>query len=377
MADHSFSGTGPGASGARRTVLLLQGGGALGSYQAGAYEALAKGGYEPAWVAGVSIGAINGALIAGNPPERRVERLREFWDRITATSALWPHTNAPVLEAVEQRVGAAAALLFGQPGFFRPRLPWEWFAEAPPVSFYDTTALQETLRRLVDFKLINRRTTRFSIGVVEVATGNMRYFDTGNGDVIEAEHVAASGALPPGFSAVTIDRVAYWDGGLVSNTPLQYVMDQQPRQDSLMFQLDLFPSRGLLPMNLDEVAEREKDIRFSSRTRTGTTDAQRRQNMRRQIMAFLEKLPAGLRDDAVAQYFRAHACPARIDVVQLIYRPVEPQGSQKDFQFDRGTIERRWDEGRADAEATLQAAPWKAPPAPEEGLRTFDVLKPA
>ncbi len=183
----------------------------------------------------------------------------------------------------------------------------------------------------------------------------------------------ASGALPPGFPPVIIDGEAYWDGGLVSNTPLSYFMQEQPRRDSLVFQVDLFPARGKLPTTLDEVSEREKDIRFSSRTRMVTTEERERQNLRRQIAAFVARLPEELRGDPVAKHLHAFACPAHVDVVHLIYRPAEPQGSQKDFQFDRGSCNRRWNDGRADAEAAVTRAPWRAPFAPGSGMRTFDI----
>jgi NTE family protein len=359
----------------RQTVLVLQGGGALGSYQAGVFEALAEGGVAPDWVAGVSIGAINAAIIAGNAPGHRVERLHAFWDRVTSPTTAVPALRLPFWDSLEQRMGAASAIMFGQPGFFRPRNPFDWFGGNGPVSYYDTSDLRRTLEELVDFDRINARITRLSVGAVEVETGNMCYFDSAQMKLTSA-HVMASGALPPGFAAVDIDGHAYWDGGLVSNTPLQYVMAEKPRKHSLMFQVDLFPARGPLPTNLDEVAERDKDIRYSSRTRTGTTDAGERQNLRRQVGMFLNRLPAELADDPVARELREFACGAEIDVVHLIYRPAVPQGSQKDFQFDRSTMQRRWDEGRADARRTLHAAPWKKPIPPYVGFRTFDVTNP-
>ncbi len=368
----------------RRVILTLQGGGALGSYQAGVFEALAEGGVAPGWVAGVSIGAINASLIAGNPPERRVERLRSFWNRITSPSpnlnwlSSWPGFGAGLgmgLDTVEQQFGAAQAAILGQPGFFLPRPPMDWWGQETPVSFYDTAALRETLEALVDFDLINRGATRLSIGAVEVETGNMIYFDN-TMMRLGPEHVMASGALPPGFSAVEIDGRSFWDGGLVSNTPLQFVLAERPDQGSLIFQVDLFPARGPTPRNLDEVAEREKDIRYSSRTRTGTQDVAERQNLRRRLRRFLERLPAELAADPAVRDLEAFAAAAEIDVAHLIYRPSVPQGSQKDYQFDRGTMERRWAQGLDDARRTLAAAPWEAPPAPDTGMRTFDVTDP-
>jgi NTE family protein len=361
-------------------VLVLQGGGALGSYQAGVFEALAEASTIPSWVAGVSIGAINAALIAGNPPARRVERLAAFWQRVTAHTQFFPTMALPGWRTMEQTIGAAGAMFLGQPGFFRPRgifewMPAEWLTGTGPDSFYDAAGLRSTLEELVDFDRINEGPMRLSVGAVNVETGNLAYFDSARMRV-GPEHVMASGALPPGLPSVDIDGQSYWDGGLVSNTPLQYVLAERPHQHSLVFQVDLFPARGKKPTNLDEVGEREKDIRFSSRTRTGTNDAGEAQNRRRQLNAFLDRLPDHLADDPVAQQLRAYASSALIDVVQMIYRPRQPQGAMKDFQFDRGTMERRWARGLSDARVSLEAKPWTAPVEEHVGFRTFDLFAP-
>jgi NTE family protein len=358
-----------------RKILVLQGGGALGSYQAGVFEALAEYGMQPEYVAGVSIGAINASLIAGNPPERRTERLRAFWDKVTSPTADIPALPLPGWQNAEQRLGAAGAFLFGQPGFFRPRPVSDWLTLDPPVSFYDTSDLRSTLEELVDFDRINAGETRLAVGAVHVETGNMIYFDSKEMRLTPS-HILASGALPPGFESVEIGGEAFWDGGLVSNTPLQYVLMERPRRHSLVFQVDLFPSRGKRPRNLDEVAEREKDIRYSSRTRAGTNEAGEIQNMCRQVRLFLDRLPKELQDDPVARRLHDFACGALIDVVHLIYRPAEPQGAHKDVQFDRGTMLRRWAEGRRDAEITLREAPWRTPAPDDVGFRTFDAFRP-
>jgi NTE family protein len=362
----------------RRTVLTLQGGGALGSYQAGVYEALAEGGFTPSWIAGVSIGAINASLIAGNRPQDRVDRLRTFWNRVTSPGMPWltlPGWGGTRLIEMEQQLGAAQAAIFGQPGFFHPRMPVDWMGLDAPVSFYDTAALRSTLETLVDFDLINAGDTRLSVGAVEVESGNMIYFDN-TMMRIGPEHIMASGALPPGFPAVEIGGKAFWDGGLVSNTPLQYVLAEYPRLSSLIFQVDLFPACGPLPRNLDEVEERAKDIRYSSRTRTGTQDVAERQNLRRRLLSFLETLPPDLAAHPAVSDLRIFATSSEIDVAHLIYRPEAPQGGQKDYQFDRGTMARRWQEGRDDASRTLRAAPWQVPAEPGTGMRTFDVTNP-
>src|SRR6202163_4289490 len=248
----------------KKVALVLQGGGALGAYQAGVYEALSTSQYLPDWVAGISIGAINAAIIAGNAPTKRVERLKVFWEGITAPSSLWPVLSSAIT-GENRRTSSLNSLVFGQPGFFAPRPTVRWLFGVTPTSYYDTSALKDTLERLVDFDRINAREIRFSIGAVNVRTGNFTYFDNAQ-MTIRPEHVMASGALPPGFPAVEIDGECYWDGGLVSNTPLQYVVESIPRRSRLTFQVDLFHAQGRLPTDLEEVGEREKDIRYSSRT---------------------------------------------------------------------------------------------------------------
>lgn len=353
----------------KKVALVLQGGGALGSYQAGVFEALAGSPYQPDWVAGISIGALNAAIIAGNAPENRVARLRDFWQGITAPSAWWPDGMAG-----QRQAGAVSALLFGQPGFFAPRAWTDWFGALNPTSFYDTGALKSTLERLVDFDRINHKDgMRLSLGAVNVRTGLFAYFDSRE-IAIRPEHVMASGALPPGFPPVEIDGEHYWDGGLVSNTPLQYVLDYVPRRSRLIFQVDLFRAHGALPADLRDVAERDKDIRYSSRTRVATQTFKEKHDVRHNINELFQLLPDDLKATAVAQWLYRFGCVTLMDVALLIYRPSEPQGPTKDYEFSRATMDARWCQGRADAETTLAAAPWLGPRAPEEGLRVFDVI---
>ena len=363
---------------AKPVALLLQGGGALGSYQGGVYEALAGSEYLPDWVAGISIGAINAALIAGNAPERRVERLRQFWEGVTPP--FWPGLPSPDLPSLDwgdagRQAGALRALLFGTPGFFNPRNPAAWFRLPPPSSVYDTAPLRSTLEQLVDFDRINARTIRFSVGAVNVRTGNFAYFD--NAQIpIRAEHVMASGALPISFPPVEIDGEFYWDGGLVSNTPLQYVLDSTPRESRLSFQVDLFPTRGLLPTTIQEAQEREKDIRYSSRTRAATDSFAARHELCHLIDQLWDKLPPGLRETEEAQALHGHGCRASMDIVELIYRADVAQGQSKDYEFSRATMEARWAQGRAARKVASASAPWLAPAPSEAGVRTFDVLRP-
>jgi NTE family protein len=358
----------------KKIALVLQGGGALGSYQAGAYEALASSAYLPDWVAGISIGAINAAIIAGNAPGRRVSRLRSFWEEITAPTAWWPSGLNGPLAVWQQKASALSALTFGQPGFFAPRSFQDWLSWGKPISYYSTDALRSTLERLVDFDRINNaKEMRLSVGAVNVRTGRFAYFDSEE-ITIRPEHVMASGALPPGFPPIEIDGEHYWDDGLWSNTPLQYVLDYYPRRSRLCFQVDLFQGYGPLPRNLEEASEREKDIRYSSRTRVNTDAFQQKHEVRHAINELEKLLPPQIARTEQAKRLKALGCVTEMDIVQLIYRPVEPQGMSKDYEFSRGAMNARWEQGVADASITLRAAPWLAPKPREVGVRVFDVI---
>ena len=358
----------------KKVGLVLQGGGALGAYQAGVYEALASSDYAPDWVAGISIGAVNAAIVAGNPPARRVEKLRDFWESITAPSAHWPMLPGWPFDVWQQHAGAAAALLCGQPGFFAPHHPHVWLAPHKLTSYYDTSALKRTLERLVDFDLINSgRGIRLSVGALNVRNAHFAYFDSAE-IAIAPEHVMASGALPPGFPPVAIDGEYYWDGGLYSNTPLQYVLDYSPRRSRLTFQVDVFAGHGKLPRNLDEVSEREKDLRYASRTRATTDAFKYRHDVRHAINELHRRLPPEIGEWEEAKRLYEFGCVTEMDIAQLIYRPHAPQGSHKDYEFSRATMQARWEAGRADAQATLEASPWLAPMPKEMGVRVFDVV---
>ncbi len=359
----------------KKIGLVLQGGGALGSYQAGVYEALATSEYLPDWVAGISIGAINAAIIAGNAPEHRVDRLRGFWDEVTAPTQLWPAPPDGPLMAWQHSASALASVLFGQPGFFAPRGPQDFFAPGRYLSFYDTGALRRTLERLVDFDRINHHhhATRLSVGAVNVRTGHFAYFDSEK-IRIRTEHVMASGALPPGFPPVEVDGELYWDGGLFSNTPLQYMVDYNPRRSRLIFQVDVFQAHGFVPTNLDQVNEREKDIRYSSRTRIVTEGLRERHNVRHVINELHRLLPPEIAATPQAKRLYEHGCVTEMDIAQLIYRPNEPQGSAKDFEFSRATMDARWLAGLNDARTTLIGSPWLAPIEHDVGVRVFDVM---
>jgi NTE family protein len=363
-------------------ALLLQGGGALGAYQAGVYEALAEAGIHPDWVAGISIGAINAALIAGNSPEKRVEKLREFWEKITDESLggwlpdlLGPLGKGDWSRTLTSRMSAGMAMMHGVADFFTPRFPSPWLREAGAIeatSFYDTVKLKSTLETLVDFDRINAEKTRFSVGAVNVRTGNFVYFDTTT-HRIRPEHVMASGALPPGFPAVEIDGEAYWDGGLVSNTPLQWVMDSVPRQDTLAFQVDLWNARGNFPADLAEVETRRKEITYSSRTRASTDQFKYAQRIRNTVASLLDSLPDNMKDNPDAKFLRSLADEKAYNIVHLIYRARNYEGYSKDYEFSRVSMETHWRAGYNDTVRTLRHPHVLERPANHEGVAIFDL----
>jgi NTE family protein len=362
-----------------RVGFVLQGGGALGAYQAGVYATLAEGGYEPDWIAGVSIGAINGALIAGNPPERRVERLREFWELVTDGVSAKPLLDGDIARGFFNEWSALASIASGVPGFFRPRVPSAWlqpWGTEAALSFYDTSPLRGTLERLVDFDLLNDGHPRLSVGAANIRKGNSVYFDTSERR-LGPEHIMASAALPPGFPPIQIEGEHYWDGGVVSNTPLQYLLDVQRESGMLVFQLDLFSARGALPNNLLGVYERHKDILYSSRTRLNTDAARHEQDLRRAIQRLMEKLPAELQQDADVRYIRAKALRCMtMSVVHLIYREKNYETQTKDYEFSRVSMEEHWQAGVNDTRRTLrQEKLWLEPPDDLAGVRVFDITR--
>jgi NTE family protein len=361
-------------------ILVLQGGGALGAYQAGVFEALSAEGQTPNWVTGISIGAINCALIAGNAPERRVERLSEFWS--TVSSAV-PKSSFPVdgdWRSLLSGAAALQALVFGVPGFFIPRVP-PALLRAPgtpeAISFYDTAPLRATLEHLVDFERINAGEVRLSVGAVNVRTGNFAYFDSAKRR-IDARHIMASGALPPGLPPVEIDGEYYWDGALASNTPLDYVLEQPGAGHRIVFQVDLFPARGDFPATIFDVSEREKDIRYSSRTRRSTDMEVAWRRVGAAARRLVEKLPPELRDDPDARELlaRTKITCSGFDIVHLIYRAKQHEHYSKDYEFSRDTMLEHWSSGHVDVLQTLRDPRWTARPPAEYGVRVFDLVRP-
>lgn len=338
-------------------ALVLQGGGALGSYQAGIYEALLEAGIEIDHVAGISIGAVNAAIIAGNPPERRVERLRIFWTMLSGMLPSFPIWQTNDAREWLHEWSAAMVATFGVPGFFKPRMvpPLLAIPGTPDaLSFYDTAPLRETLDRLIDWDLLNDGPIRVSVGAVDVDSGNFRYFDSAT-ERLDARHVMASGALPPGLPPVEIDGRCYWDGGLVSNTPLSHVLDKQVA-DMLVFQVDLFPASNEHPRTIMDVAARAKEIQFSSRTRQVSDNLIRLRGERELIRRVLAKLPAELADDPDVAALRASAREYAANVVQLIYRANAWEGGSRDYEFSARTMAEHWAAGRAAVAETMTHA---------------------
>jgi NTE family protein len=361
------------------TVLVLQGGGALGAYQAGVYEGMTERGIAPDWVTGVSIGAINGALIAGNPAERRLERLREFWDRVSSGNPLAGLPQFDPLRAGMNRLSALAAATFGVPGFFSPRLPPPFFApdgSAAALSLYDTAPLRDTLNELIDFDLLNKhRGVRLSVGTVQVASGNSVYFDSRD-TAISADHIMASGSLPPGFPPVIIDGQPYWDGGIVSNSPLWYVLDDADDISALIVQVDLFSARGDLPENLDQVMERAKDIQYSSKTRFNTRRGEELENLRQALDRLLKKMPPELHGDADYRLLQKRIGRKRqITIAHLINRRFGHSTHSKDYEFSRATVRDLWQTGLEDVRRTCAHEDWKKALQPVDGMQIFDLTR--
>ena len=363
-----------------RIALILQGGGALGAYQAGVYQALAEAHLHPDWVAGISIGAINSALIAGNPPKKRIERLRTFWETVSA-----PPLGMPILTALKGRdefthtlinqVSSLGALIGGAPGFFQPRLPPPFlYPNGMPeaLSYYDVAPLRATLEALVDFDLINTGAMRFSVGAVNVRSGNFVYFDNTTYQICP-EHVMASGSLPPGFPPTEIEGEHYWDGGLVSNTPLEWVLDSRPGRDTLAFQIDLWSARGEFPRNLVEAETRQKEIRYSSRTRLATNQFKKKQILRRATARLLAKIPKELLQTPEAEMLALEADEKVCNLIQLIYRTKHYEGNSKDYEFSRRTMEEHWRSGYNDAVRTLRHPEVLQRPQGMDGVFTFDL----
>jgi len=358
-----------------QSILALQGGGALGAYQAGVYEGLAEAGVLPTWVVGISIGSINAAIIAGNPPERRVERLRTFWDRVSSYAPLTPPAWLGAMLPALKNLSAASVMSFGIPVFFVPRVPPPAFApDNTPggLSYYDTSPLNRTLEELVDFDLINSRKVRLSLGAVNVREGQSVYFDNSR-TRITADHVRASGSLPPGFPAVTIEGEQYWDGGIVTNSPLAYVTEERPRTRVLIIEVDVFNAKGELPRNLDQVMERAKDIQYASKMRLNTETFRQLGEMRAALGRLLCKLPDGLKDDPDAQKLAPLCDDREFTIARLINRRTTKSGNNKDYEFSRATVNEAWAAGLEDVRRSKANIEWIQPMDLGPGVRVYDL----
>ena len=379
--DHSSSAPATTPAKAQR-VLVLQGGGALGSYQAGAFQALCRAGFEPEWIAGISIGAINAAIIAGNDPDKRVGRLKEFWEMVSSPVPWNPVTSGDRARSLFNETSAALIATFGVPGFFAPRIPpaplWPP-GSSQSQSYYDTAPLKKTLERLVDFDRINDLKTRLSVGAVGVASGNLKYFDNFEfrnlGKKIGPEHIMASGALPPGFPSVEIEGEHYWDGGIASNTPLDHVLGEETQRDLLIFQVDLFSARGDLPTSLLEAAEREKDIRYSSRTRTTTDKNKQVHNARKALRELIGKLPDDLKSDPSLEVLCNAAKENTVTVVHLIYKSKNYESSSKDYDFSHVAMVEHWNAGVRDVHLSMRHRDVLEQPQSGETMMAYDMTR--
>lgn len=361
--------------GCDKLALVLQGGGALGAYQAGVYQSLHEAGLEPDWVAGVSIGGINSAIIAGNPPERRLERLREFWETITARH-IWAYTpDGDDPRKARNTWSATLTMLLGQPGFFTPNVPNPWLSlrgAKTATSFYDNAPLRETLLRLVDFELLNRKVVRYACGAVNVLNGNFAYFDSAMVEILP-EHVMASSALPPALPLVQVGTDYYWDGGLVSNTPLQYVLETTNGDNLVVFQVDLFSARGQLPRDMYDVLARQKDIQYSSRTRLVTDYFHNRHETNLMLKRLLAKLPDDALDEQERETKRRLENLPDITIMQLIYQQMTYEGQAKDYEFSGTSMREHWDAGFRDTQRTLRHKDWLRLPTADGGIVVHDV----
>lgn len=344
-----------------QTVLVLQGGGALGAYQLGVYQAMHEAGIEPDWVVGTSIGAINGAIIAGNHPARRMERLHAFWDRMALNK------NNPFgafLSIFDKTVTNMSTLINGVPGFFAPNPDALYGPHAKlgieRAAYYTTDLLRETLNELIDFEYLQGKKTRFTVGAVNANSGVMRYFDSRQ-DALTLEHVMASGALPPAFPAVRIDGEPYWDGGIYSNTPVEVVLDDNPRRDSTIFAVQLWNPEGPEPQSLQQVSARQKDIQFSSRDNSHIANQQKMHKLRHVIRALNQQLSDKKRRSPEIKELAAWGCATTMHVVRMVAPRLDGEDHSKDIDFTGHGIRTRWQAGYEDTQRAIAAAPWLQP----------------
>jgi NTE family protein len=352
----------------RQTVLVLQGGGALGAYQVGVYQALHERGIEPDWVIGTSIGAINGALIAGNKPEHRLARLHAFWDRVEHASPTEAWRLWPGLGSLFNNLHTVSR---GIPNFFTPN-PASWAGTQAQLgveaaSYYSTAPLHATLTSLVDFDLLAKRRTRLTVGAVNVASGRMRYFDSRE-SVLGPQHVMASGALPPVFPAVRVDGEPYWDGGIYSNTPIEAVLDDKPRRDSLIFAVSMWQPSGPEPESIWQVMGRQKDIQYASRAESHIERQKQIHHLRHVIRQLARKVPAGERESAEFRELASWGCGTTMHVMRLQAPRLDGEDHTKDIDFTPAGVRARWQAGYADTLRMIDRQPWTQAVDPMDGV---------
>jgi len=362
----------PGRSLPGQVVLVLQGGGALGAYQAGVYQALQEAGIEPDWIIGTSIGAINAALIAGNAPQARLPRLREFWKRMEQ-SPVWD--LRATFPDIHDRLSYWATIAQGIAGFFRPNA-LAHAGESYPLGaehagYYSTAPLERTLTELIDFDLVNRRTPRLTVGAAHVRSSEMHYFDS-RSRTLDVRHIMASGALPPAFAAVRVDGELYWDGGILSNTPIEVVFDDNPRKNALIFAVHLWNPTGPEPTTMADVLNRQKDVQYASRTSSHIARQQQMHRLRHVINQLAALLPEAERDSAAVRELAAYGCQTRMHVVRLLAPQLDRETHAKDIDFSPGGIMQRWDAGYAHTRAVLARKPWVGEFDPLTGVMLHD-----
>src|SRR5215212_310967 len=351
-----------------QVVLVLQGGGALGSYQTGVYQALHEAGIEPDWIIGTSIGAINASLIAGNTPENRLSRLEDFWKRMEQNS-IW--SFGEVFPGFNEKLSYWSTVTNGIPGFFRPNplahAGNDYPLGADKAGYYSTEPLEQTLSELVDFDLMNSCVPRLTVGAAHVRTSQMRYFDSRDSK-LGVKHIMASGALPPAFPAIRIDGELYWDGGILSNTPVETVFDDNPRQSSLVFAVHIWNPHGSEPATMWQVANRQKDIQYSSRAVSHIARQKQIHRLRHVIAELVGRLPEAERRKPDVQELAGFGCLTRMHVVRLLAPSLEGEDHTKDIDFSPDGIRRRREAGYADTCRVLELAPWSGEFDPVEGF---------
>jgi len=351
-----------------QVVLVLQGGGALGAYQVGVYQALHEAGVEPDWIVGTSIGAINAGIIAGNEPQNRLQKLKEFWGRMEQHN---PWSTFPGWVGIADTMAYVSTITGGIPGFFKPNLPAFFGSHIPlgveRAGFYSTAPLRETLKDLIDFSVINRCTPRLTVGAAHVRSSMMRYFDSRDGE-IGVEHIVASGALPPAFPAVRIDGELYWDGGILSNTPTEVIFDDNPRRNSLIFAVHLWNPQGEEPGSIWDVLRRQKDIQYSSRIASHITRQQQVHRLRHVVSQLVKQIPEDARKSEAVRDLAGYGCATQMHVVRLLAPSLEAENHTKDVDFSPAGIRMRWDAGYEATTHALKQSPWRGEFDPLDGV---------